>query len=127
MSLLERAAKSPLTLDNTKLSAFKDKLHQGDGPQLVCESGDAAERYMAVLSGGNGYSLSLEGMGAIESGEMRRSVERYSILREWTSERIGEAEAQRDPEGKLLVFAFEIKASEIISLSMIARSLPEKA
>lgn len=124
MSLLERAAKSPLTLDNTKLAAFKGrKLHQADGPQLVCESGEAAERYFAVLSGGNGYALILEGEGSVDSGEMKRKVERFLIYREGTSERIGEAEAQRAPDGKLMILAFEIAASEIITVSMMARAL----
>jgi hypothetical protein len=122
MKLLERAARSPLTLDNTKLAAFRDAPHRRKEPQLVCESGEAAERYMAALSG-EGYMLFWEGQRVLESGEMRRTVDSYSIFREGTFDKMGEAEAQRDPQGKLLILAFEIAASEIITLSMIARAL----
>ncbi len=124
MGLLERAAKSPLCLANAKLEAFKAAPERrSDQPQLVCESGEDAERYFAVLDGGHGYSLLHEGESFADSGEMRRKVDIYTILAGECRSEIGSAETYRDPQGKILILAFEVKAGELVPISMIARSL----
>ncbi len=125
MRLLERAAKSPDCLDNAKLAAFKPGPDRsGESTRLVCEAGESAERYFSALTGGNGYALTHSGQSAHQSGEMRQQVDSYDIHHEGSGERIGEAETYRDPSGKLLIIAFEIKAGELIPLSMIARAMP---
>ncbi len=125
-TLLQRAAESTLGLKNITLGpAFKDRelLHAKEGMQLVCEGGENAERYLTALSGGTGYSKLHRGESHMDSEGGRLKVERFDIFRESDGALVGDAETYRDPAGALKIIAFEIKSSEILTISMIARAL----
>ena len=123
--LLERAALSRLGLDSgTSLKAFSGApIHRSGEPQLVCEAGENALRYFTALSG-NGYMLIHRGSRKVESGEGPMEADSYDIVRAGSPDKpIGEAEAYSGADGTLRVFAFEIAATEIITVSMLARAL----